>query len=170
MVTEVLPDVPYLQIVFTLPKMLRKHFLFERALYGELAKVAYAATREFFAAQFPSIEKPIPAMIVAPQSFGSLLNPHAHLHSGSSLGGFDQEGTFHAAPHDLDFTPLEERFFEKTLSGAHPQDDAQTRGHHRRTRGASSELATLGFQSQHDAPGSGRAASFTRDWDVITRS
>ena len=27
-----------------------------------------------------SIEKPIPALIVAPQSFGSLLNPHAHLH------------------------------------------------------------------------------------------
>ena len=115
MVTEVLPDVPYLQIVFTIPKMLRKHFLFERALYGKLSKVAYAATREFFAAHFSTSEKPIPAMIVAPQSFGSLLNPHAHLHSVSSLGVFDQEGTFHAAPHDLDFTPLEARFFEKTL-------------------------------------------------------
>ena len=54
-------------------------------------------------------------MIVAPQSFGSLLNPHAHLHAVSSLGVFDQEGTFDAAPHDLDFTPLEARFFEKTL-------------------------------------------------------
>ena len=64
-------------------------------------------------------------MIVAPQSFGNLLNPHAHLHAVSSLGVFAQEGTFHAAPHDLDFTPLEARFFEKTLSGAHAQDDAQ---------------------------------------------
>ena len=54
MVSEVLPDTPYLQLVFTIPKMLRKHFLFERALYGELAKVAYAATREFFAAHFLS--------------------------------------------------------------------------------------------------------------------
>ena len=54
-------------------------------------------------------------MIVAPQSFGSLLNPHAHLHAVCSLGVFDQEGTFHAAPDDLDFTPLEARFFEKTL-------------------------------------------------------
>ena len=114
MVTEVLPDIPYLQMVLTIPKMLRKHFLFERALYGELAKVAYTATREFFAAQFPSIEKPIPAMLVAPQSFGSLLNPHA-VSSLSSLGVFGQEGTFHAAPDDLDFSPLEERFFEKTL-------------------------------------------------------
>ena len=54
-------------------------------------------------------------MIVALQSFGSLLNTHAHLHAVSSLGVFDQEGTFVAAPDDLDFTPLEERFFEKTL-------------------------------------------------------
>ena len=115
MVTEVLPDIPYLQMVFTIPKMLRKHFLFDRALYGELAKVAYAATREFFAAHFSTIEKPIPAMIVAPQSFGNLLNSHAHLHALCSLGVFDQEGTFHAAPADLDFTPLEARFFEKTL-------------------------------------------------------
>ena len=60
MVTEVLPDVPYLQIVFTIPKMLRKHFLFERALYGELAKVAYAGTREFFAAHFSTNKKADP--------------------------------------------------------------------------------------------------------------
>ena len=52
-------------------------------------------------------------MIVTPQSFGNLLNPHAHTHSVSSLGVFDQEGTFHAAPDDLDFTPLEELFSEE---------------------------------------------------------
>ena len=115
MVTEVLPDVPYLQMVFTIPKMLRKHFLFDRALYGELSKVAYAATREFFAAQFPTIEGAVPGMIVAPQSFGNLLNPHAHLHAVSSLGVFDPEGTFHAAPGDLDFRALGELFRERTL-------------------------------------------------------
>ena len=60
MVTEVLPDIPYLQMVLTIPKMLRKHFLFERALYGELAKVAYAATREFFAAHFSTNKKADP--------------------------------------------------------------------------------------------------------------
>jgi hypothetical protein len=41
-------------------------------------------------AQFPTIEKPIPAMTVASQSFGNLFNPHAHLHAVSSLGVFDQ--------------------------------------------------------------------------------
>ena len=43
MVTEVLPDVPYLQMVFSTPKMLRKHFLF----YYALSRVTYATTREF---------------------------------------------------------------------------------------------------------------------------
>ncbi len=95
--------------------MLRKHFLFDRSLYGELSRVAYAATREFFKEQFPTIEDPVPAMLVAPQSFGNLVNPHAHLHALCALGVFDQEGAFHAAPDDLDFAPLEELFCERTL-------------------------------------------------------
>ena len=70
-------------------------------------------SRPYFTTQFPAIEGAIPGMIVTPQSFGNLLNPHAHTHSVSSLGVFDQEGTFHAAPDDLDFTPLEELFSEE---------------------------------------------------------
>lgn len=42
-VTAVLPDVLYLQMVFSTPKILRKDFLF----YYALSRVAYAATREF---------------------------------------------------------------------------------------------------------------------------
>ena len=48
MVEEVLPqDIPYTQLVFTIQKLLRKSFFYDRTLYGELAKVAYASTREF---------------------------------------------------------------------------------------------------------------------------
>ena len=32
MVEEVLPQVPYVQLVFTIPKMLRPHFLWDRSL------------------------------------------------------------------------------------------------------------------------------------------
>ena len=83
MVEEVLPDVPYVQLVFTIPKMLRRHFLFDRSLYGELSRLAYAATRDFFEEQFPALDNAVPAMIVAPQSFGDLLHPHPHLHAVS---------------------------------------------------------------------------------------
>ena len=31
------------------------------------------------------------------------------------MGVFDREGTFHAAPPDLDFSPLEELFRQRTL-------------------------------------------------------
>jgi hypothetical protein len=78
MVNEVLPDVPYAQAVFTIPKMLRRFFLWDHRLYGELCRCVYAATRKFFEAHFPSLERPVPAMIVAPQSFGSLANFHPH--------------------------------------------------------------------------------------------
>ena len=49
MVEEVLPDVPYAQLVLTIPKMLRPSFLWDRKLYGDLCRCAYAATKKFFA-------------------------------------------------------------------------------------------------------------------------
>ncbi len=114
MVEEVLPRVPYVQLVFTIPKMLRAYFLWDRSLYGHLSRLAYDSTREFLQAHFPSIEKAVPAMVISPQSFGSLLNHHAHLHSVCSLGVFDREGNFHPA-EILDFAPLEELFRQRTL-------------------------------------------------------
>ena len=85
MLAEVMPDTAYTQLVFTIPKILRKAFLYRRELYGELCKVAYASTRDFFAAPAcvaernhrPRLDRPMPAITVVPQSFGDLLLPHA---------------------------------------------------------------------------------------------
>ena len=85
MVEEVLPDVPYAAPVFTIPKMLRRAFLFDRSLYGDLSRSAYAATRKFFEAHSPTLEKTVPAMVVAPQSFGSLANFRGSLSRHSTL-------------------------------------------------------------------------------------
>jgi len=115
MVEGVLPPVPFAQLVFTIPKMLRPHFLWDRALYGALSRAAYASTLEFLRAHFPGIPGAVPAMVIAPQSHGSLLNHHPHLHSVVSLGVFDRRGAFHPAPGDLDFKPIEEIFRAKTL-------------------------------------------------------
>ena len=54
MVEEVLPLVPYRQLVFTIPVTLRKAFLFDRSPYGELCRVAYAATRDFMRSRHPT--------------------------------------------------------------------------------------------------------------------
>jgi hypothetical protein len=42
MVERVLPRVEYRQLVFTIPLALRKAFLFERSLYGELCRVCHS--------------------------------------------------------------------------------------------------------------------------------
>ena len=115
MVDQVLPDVPYAQLVFTIPKMLRRAVLFERKLYGELCRVAYAATRKFFEVHFPGLEKAVAAMVAAPQSFGSLLNFHPHVHAVCSLGVFTRDGVFHPVPEDLDFAALEELFRDEVF-------------------------------------------------------
>jgi len=49
-------------------------------------------------------------MVAAPQSFGSLVNFHPHVHAVCSLGVFTRDGIFHPLPADLDFTVLEELF------------------------------------------------------------
>jgi hypothetical protein len=107
MVEEVLPRVPYVGLVFTIPKMLRHHFLWDRSLYGDLCRAAYRATRKFFQAQFPTLQRAVPAMVVVPQSWGTLLNHHPHAHSVCSLGVFSRDGVFHPVPEELDFSPLE---------------------------------------------------------------
>jgi hypothetical protein len=55
------------QLVFTIPKLLRPLFLWDRSLYGALCRSAYSSTKKFFEAQFPRLQKPLPAMVVAPQ-------------------------------------------------------------------------------------------------------
>jgi ribosomal protein S27E len=124
---EVLPPVPYAGFVFTIPKMLRVFFLWDRSLYSALCREAYAAIREFLQTHFPSIEDAVPAMVISPQSFGSLLNFHPHLHAAArlarqagrrpspALGVFDREGDFHPARGVLDWKPLEELFRSRTL-------------------------------------------------------
>jgi len=115
MVREVLPDVRYVQLVFTIPKMLRKAFIFDRRLYGDLCRAAYEATRKFLEAHFPALEKAVPAMVVVPQSFGSLLNHHPHAHALTSVGVFTRDGMFHSVPGDIDFSPLEGLFREEVF-------------------------------------------------------
>ncbi len=93
----VLPFVPYGQLGFTIPIALRKTFLFDRSLYGELcqwplpswSRSPYAAKRDYMrerASFLARQSRAVPAKVVSPQSFGDLLGPHAHAHSVASLG------------------------------------------------------------------------------------
>ncbi len=103
-------------LLFTIPKMLRKHFLFDRGLYGELVLAAYTATEQILASHIQSLEGAAPAMVAVPQSWGALIDVHPHLHALVSIGVFDRQGVFHSAPIDLDFAPPEEHFRERVVA------------------------------------------------------
>jgi ribosomal protein S27E len=94
------PTLSYLPLVFTIPKMLRPAFLFDRTLSRLLCRAAYAVVRNDFAAHFPYLDRPVPAFVAAPQSFGTLLTFHPHVHALVSSGVFDREGSFHPIPPD----------------------------------------------------------------------
>ena len=109
-VEEVLPDkVPYRMLVFTMPINLRSLFMRDRSLLGEFSRVAYRCTRVFFQAQFPGI-KGVPYFVSSIQTWGDQANPHPHQHCLVSWGIRDRAGGFHAAPSDLDLSPLVEMF------------------------------------------------------------
>ena len=118
MVEEVLPRVPYRQLVFTIPRRLRKYFHFDRSLYGDLCRAAYAATRDFLREHvplgLPQLRRAVPAMVIVPQSFGELLVHHPHAHALCSLGVFLRDGSFHSLK-DVDFSGLEAIFRERVF-------------------------------------------------------
>ncbi len=92
MVGEVLPVFPYRQLVFTIPRNLRRPFLFDRSLHGGFCRVAYPSTRDFLrqkaAGAFRRVDQAVPVMIASPQSFGDLIVHNPHLHAVVSLGLF----------------------------------------------------------------------------------
>jgi hypothetical protein len=116
MVGEVLPVVPYRQLVFTIPRNLRRPFLFDRSLYGKLSRIAYSSTRDFLrrqaAGRFTGVEGAVPVLIASPQSFGDLIVPNPHLHAICSLGLFRSDGVF-LPLEEVDFSGLEEVFRER---------------------------------------------------------
>jgi len=84
---------PHRQIVFTIPKMLRIFFRYNRSLLSLLCLCGREALVKYFKA---TTRKEItPGIIAVIQSFGSRMNFHPHLHFLITEGGTDNEGRFH---------------------------------------------------------------------------
>jgi hypothetical protein len=86
-------DVPHRQVVFTIPKMLRPFFKYNRRLLGDLCRLALRSLTGYFAALAGSELRP--GVIAAIQTFGDRINAHPHLHFLVTEGGVDQAGLFH---------------------------------------------------------------------------
>jgi len=106
-------DVPHRQVVFTIPRMLRIFFKYNRRLLGGLCRLALRSLTRYF--EVVTVSALTPGVIAAIQTFGDRINFHPHLHYLVTEGGVDEAGVFHKIPR-IDDTRLEEIFAREVLA------------------------------------------------------
>ncbi|NIM52354.1 MAG: IS91 family transposase, partial [Gemmatimonadales bacterium] len=96
-----LAPVPHRQVVLTVPKRLRPYFFYERALLGDLSRVAARTITGFIRATVGEADLSV-GLVASIQTHGSLANWQPHLHVLVTDGGFRADGTFVRWPlHDV---------------------------------------------------------------------
>ena len=93
---HLLVRVPHRQVVFTIPKIIRPFFRYNRALLSDLCLSAVTAIGEYLKA-YADIPL-MPGTIAVIQTFGNRLNFHPHLHMLVTEGGRASDGTFYGVP------------------------------------------------------------------------
>lgn len=105
-------DVPHRQVVFTIPRMLRIFFKYNRKLLSSLCLCALYCLIRYF--ELVAGGDVMPGVIAAIQTFGERINPHPHLHFLVTEGGVDEAGVFHKISR-LDDSRLASLFAHEVL-------------------------------------------------------
>ncbi len=98
---DLLPDVPYRQWVFVLPKRLRYFVHRDPRLTGEIDAILARTLTAFYRRRAGAPKCSAPAQFHAIQRFGSSVNLHVHVHAALSDGCFSFDGgalRFHPVP------------------------------------------------------------------------
>jgi hypothetical protein len=93
-----LKRVPHRHFVFSIPKILRRYFLYDRSLLSDLSRCAWEALKVFFQETVPQGDA-VPGVVIAIQTFGDFLGFNPHCHVLCTDGCFDGKGLFRVAPH-----------------------------------------------------------------------
>lgn len=111
---EVLKKIPHRHFIFSIPKILRRYFLYDRRLLAALSRCAWESLKIFIQDAVPEND-PIPGAVIAVQTFGDFLgfNPHCHIlvTDGCFYG---EKGMFRVAP-PLELKKLEGIFRHKVF-------------------------------------------------------
>jgi len=110
---NVLYPVPHRQYVFSIPKILRRYFLYDRKLLGKLSKCATTNLTKFFRTTLCR-KSGIPGIALAIQTFGDYAKWHPHIHALVADGLFTESGYFYVMPK-VDTRPLAEVFRASVL-------------------------------------------------------
>jgi hypothetical protein len=83
--------------VFSIPKILRRYFLYDRSLLSELSRCAWESLKMFLRETVPQ-RGAVPGAVIAIQTFGDFLGFHPHCHVLCTDGCFYGKGVFRVAP------------------------------------------------------------------------
>ena len=89
--------IPHRHFVFSIPKILRRYFLYYRSLLWELSRCGWESLRMFFQETVPQ-RAAVPEAVIATQTFGNSLGFHPHCHVLCTDGCFYGKGVFRLAP------------------------------------------------------------------------
>jgi len=111
---EVLKAVPHRHFTFSIPKILRRYFLYDRKLLSDLSRCGWEALKAFYTTGVRD-SKAVPGAVVAIQTFGDFpLGFHPHLHILVSDGSFHENGMFSVSP-SVETKTLEQIFRHKVF-------------------------------------------------------
>jgi Putative transposase len=111
---EVLKAVPHRHFTFSLPKILRRYFLYDRRLLRELSPCVWESLKAFLGVVIPDVDA-TPGSVIAIQTFGDFLNFNPHCHVLCTDGSFFESRAFKVA-HAWDSEGLEKLFQHKVLA------------------------------------------------------
>ena len=106
--------VPHRHAILSIPKILRRYFLYDRSLLSDISRCGWEALKAFYKTGVRDATA-VPGAVVAIQTFGDFpLGFHPHLHILVSDGCFHENGMFSVSP-TIDTKTLEQIFRHKVL-------------------------------------------------------
>jgi hypothetical protein len=95
---DVLKKIPHRHFVFSIPKILRRYFPYDRKLLADLSRCAWESLK-VFSQKAVHENDPMPGTVIAMETFGDFLGYHSHTHILVSDGCFyGNKGMFRVAP------------------------------------------------------------------------
>ena len=110
----ILFPVPHRHVTFTIPKMLRPYFRYDRDLLKDLCRIAHECLLDYLRTTL-HLPDGLPGIVMAIHTFGEYLDFHPHLHALIADGLFMRSGMFHVLP-ETGLKPLEELFRARVIT------------------------------------------------------
>ncbi|MDA1088379.1 MAG: transposase [Verrucomicrobia bacterium] len=111
---SILFPVPHRHFTFTIPKMLRPYFRFDRDLLKALCRIAHECLLDFMRTTL-NLPDGQPGIVMAIHTFGEYMDFHPHVHALVADGLFARSGLFHVLP-DVTLKPVEESFRARVIT------------------------------------------------------